>query len=214
MPGTGPQGRKRLCDRDRERDALDRLLAGVHEGRSGVLVLRGEAGIGKTALLDHAVETASGCRVARVTGVESEVELSFAGVHQLCGQMLHRLGHLPEPQRDALSSAFGLTAGASPDRFLVGLAVLSLLADVAEEQPLLCVVEDAQWLDQASAQVLAIAARRLQAESVVMLFAIRQPCAAPDFEGLPELRVEGLPDQDASQLLEAVTPGHARRAGV
>jgi DNA-binding CsgD family transcriptional regulator len=121
--------------------------------------------------------------------------------------MLHRLGHLPEPQRDALSSAFGLTAGASPDRFLVGLAVLSLLADVAEEQPLLCVVEDAQWLDPASAQVLAIAARRLQAESVVMLFAIREPCAAPDFEDLPELRVAGLPDRDARELLEAVTPG-------
>src|SRR5207302_7536321 len=103
-------------------------------------------------------------------------------------------------------SAFGLTAGAAPDRFLVGLAVLSLLADVAEEQPLLCVVEDAQWLDQASAQVLAIAARRLQAESVVMLIAIRQPCAAPEFEGLPELRVEGLPDRDARELLEAINP--------
>jgi DNA-binding CsgD family transcriptional regulator/tetratricopeptide (TPR) repeat protein len=172
-----------------------------------VLVLRGEAGIGKTALLDHAVETPSGCRVARVTSVESEMELSFAGVHQLCGQMLHRLDHLPGPQRDALGSAFGLTTGAAPDRFLVGLAVLSLLADVAEEQPLLCVVEDAQWLDQASAQVLAIAARRLHAESVVMLFAIREPCPAPEFEGLPELRVKGLPERDARELLEAVTPG-------
>jgi DNA-binding CsgD family transcriptional regulator len=207
MFGTGPLGRSRLFDRRRECAALDRLLGAVHEGRSGVLVLRGEAGIGKTALLDHAVETASGCRVARVTGVESEVELSFAGVHQLCGQMLHRLDHLPGPQRDALSSAFGLAARAAPDRFLVGLAVLSLLADAAEEQPLVCVLEDAQWLDQASAQVLAIAARRLQAESVVMLFAIREPCSAPEFEGLPELRVEGLPDRDARELLEAVTPG-------
>jgi DNA-binding CsgD family transcriptional regulator len=207
MIGTRPLGRRRLFDRHREREALDRLLGAVHEGRSGVLVLRGEAGIGKTALLDHAVETASGCRTARVTGVQSEMELSFAGVHQLCAQMLHRLDHLPGPQRDALSAAFGLTAGAAPDRFLVGLAVLSLLADVAEEQPLLCVVEDAQWVDQASAQVLAIAARRLHAESVVILVAIREPCAAPEFAGLPELRVEGLPDRHARVLLASVTPG-------
>jgi DNA-binding CsgD family transcriptional regulator len=207
MVGTGPLGRRRLCDRRRERDALDRLLGAVHEGRSGVLVLRGEAGIGKTALLDHAVETASSCRIARVSCAESEMELSFAGVHQLCGQMLHRLDHLPGPQREALGAAFGLTAGAAPDRFLVGLAVLSLLADVAEEQPLLCVVEDAQWLDQASAQVLAIAARRLYAESVAMLVAIREPCAAPQFEGLPELRVEGLRHRYARELLASVTPG-------
>ncbi|MDB5065746.1 MAG: LuxR family transcriptional regulator, partial [Chloroflexi bacterium] len=207
MVETQPPGRKRLRDRRRERDALDRLLGAVHEGRSGVLVLRGEAGIGKTALLDHAVGSASGVRVARVTGVESEMELSFAGVHQLCGQMLDRLDRLPAPQREALGAAFGLTAGAAPDPFLVGLAVLSLLADVAEEQALLCVVEDAQWLDQASAQVLAIAARRLYAESVAMLVAIREPCAAPEFEGLPELRVVGLADRDARELLEAVTPG-------
>jgi DNA-binding CsgD family transcriptional regulator len=207
MVESGPLGRRTLRDRRRECDALDRLLGAVHEGRSGVLVLRGEAGIGKTALLDHAVETTSGFRVARVTGVESEMELPFAGVHQLCGQMLHRLGRLPAPQRDALGSAFGLTAGAAPDRFLVGLAVLSLLADVAEERPLLCVVEDAQWLDRESAQVLAIAARRLQAESVVMLLAIREPCAAPEFEGLSELRVQGLPDRDARELLDSVTPG-------
>ncbi|MDB5064308.1 MAG: LuxR family transcriptional regulator, partial [Chloroflexi bacterium] len=188
--------------------ALDRLLATVHEGRSGVLVLRGEAGIGKTALLDYAVGMASGCRVARVTGVESEMELTYAGLHRLCGpEMLHRHDRLPGPQRDALGSAFGLTTGAAPDRFLVGLAVLSLLADVAEEQPLLCVVEDAQWVDQASAQVLAIAARRLHAESVCMLFAIREPCAASQFEGLPELRVDGLPDRDARELLDSVTPG-------
>jgi DNA-binding CsgD family transcriptional regulator len=207
MVGTGPLDRSRLCGRRRECDALERLLAGVHAGRSGVLVLRGEAGIGKTALLEHAVDTASGVRVARVTGVESEMELSFAGVHQLCGQMLHRLDHLPGPQRDALRSAFGLTAGTSPDRFLIGLAVLSLLADVAGEQPLLCVVEDAQWLDRASARVLAIAARRLHAESVAMLVAIREPCAAAEFEGLPELRVEGLPDRDGRELLASVTPG-------
>jgi DNA-binding CsgD family transcriptional regulator len=207
MLGTRPPGPKRLRDRRRECAALDRLLATVREGRSGVLVLRGEAGIGKTALLDYAGETASGCRVARVTGVESEMELSFSGLHQLCGPMVDRLERLPGPQRDSLGSAFGLTAGAAPDRFLVGLAVLSLLADVAEEQPLLCVVEDAQWVDQASAQVLAIAARRLYAESVCMLVAIREPCAAPEFDGLPELLVDGLPDRDARELLDSVTPG-------
>jgi DNA-binding CsgD family transcriptional regulator len=208
MVGTRPPDRQRLRDRRGECAALDRLLATVHEGRSGVLVLRGEAGIGKTALLDYAVETASGCRFARVTGVESEMELTYAGLHRLCGpEMLDRLDRLPGPQRDALGSAFGLTAGAAPDRFLVGLAVLSLLADVAEEQPLLCVVEDAQWLDHASAQALAIAARRLYAESVCMLFAIREPCAASQFEGLPEVRVEGLPDRHARELLASATPG-------
>jgi DNA-binding CsgD family transcriptional regulator/tetratricopeptide (TPR) repeat protein len=197
-----------LRDRRRERSVLDRLLAGVHAGQSGVLVLRGEAGIGKTALLDYAVDTASNFRVARVAGVESEMELPFAGLHQLCGsEMLDRLERLPGPQRDALGSAFGLTAGTSPDPFLVGLAVLSLLADVAEEQPLLCIVEDAHWVDRASTNALAIAARRLHAESVGMLLAIREPCAAPQFEGLPELRVEGLPDRDARELLESVTPG-------
>jgi DNA-binding CsgD family transcriptional regulator len=206
MLGT-PPGRRRLCDRRRECAALDRLIATVHEGRSGVLVLRGEAGIGKTALLDYGVQAAGGCRIARVVCAESEMELSFAGVHQLCAQMLHRLDRLPGPQRDALASAFGLTVGAAPDRFLVGLAVLSLLADVSEERPLLCVVEDAQWLDQESAQVLAIAARRLYAESVAMLLAIREPCAAPAFEGLPELRVEGLPERYARELLDSVIPG-------
>jgi DNA-binding CsgD family transcriptional regulator/tetratricopeptide (TPR) repeat protein len=136
------------------------------------------------------------------------MELAYAGLHQLFGpEMLDRLERLPGPQRNALGSAFGLTAGTSPDPFLVGLAVLSLLADVAEEQPLLCVVEDAQWVDKASAHALALAARRLHAESVAMLFAIREPCAAPQFEGLPELRVEGLPQRDARELLESVTPG-------
>jgi DNA-binding CsgD family transcriptional regulator len=173
-----------------------------------VLVLRGEAGIGKTALLDYAVEAASGCRVAHVTGMESETELTYAGLHRLCGpEMLQRLDRLPGPQGDALGSALGLTASAAPDRFLVGLAVLSLLADVAENQPLLCVVEDAQWLDQASAQALAIAARRLYAESVAVLVAIREPCATTQFQGLPELRVDGLPDRYARELLASVTPG-------
>src|ERR1044072_2225037 len=147
-----------------ERDVLERLVAGVRAGQSRVLVLRGEAGVGKTALLRHLSEAADGCRIARATGVESEMELAFAGLHGLCAPMLDRLQHRPAPQRDALSTAFGLSAGAPPDRFLVGLAVLSLLADAAEERPLLCIVDDAQWLDRVSAQTLAFVARRLLAE--------------------------------------------------
>ena len=155
-----------FLDRDSERDALERLVAGVCAGRSHVLVLRGEAGVGKTALLRHLSQAAQGCRIARTAGVESEMELAFAGVHALCAQMLDRLGHLPSPQRDALSTAFGLSAGPSPDRFLVGLAVLGLLAEAAEEQPLVCIVDDAHWLDRVSAQTLAFVARRLLAERV------------------------------------------------
>src|ERR1044071_3640373 len=137
-----------FLDREGERDVLERLVAGVRAGQSRVLVLRGEAGVGKTALLRHLSAAAEGCRIARAAGVESEMELAFAGLHALCAHMLGRLRHLPSPQRDALSTAFGLSAGPPPDRFLVGLAVLSLLADAAEEQPLLCIVDDAHWLDQ------------------------------------------------------------------
>ena len=154
-----------LLDRVNERDALERLVAGVRGGQSRVLVLRGEAGVGKTALLGHLSAVAEGCRVARAAGVESEMELAFAGLHALCAPMLERLGHLPGPQREALGTAFGLSAGPPPDRFLVGLAVLSLLADVAEERPLVCMVDDAQWLDRVSAQTLAFVARRLLAEA-------------------------------------------------
>src|ERR687893_899999 len=163
-----------LLDRVSERDVLDRLVAGVRAGQSRVLVLRGEAGVGKTALLRHLSASADGCRVARAAGVESEMELPFAGLHALCAHMLDRLKHLPDPQRNALSTAFGLSAGPPPDRFLVGLAVLSLLADAAEERPLVCIVDDAQWLDRMSAQTLAFVARRLLAERLPLVFAVRE----------------------------------------
>ena len=153
-----------LLDRLPERAALTRLLEGARAGRSGVLVLRGEPGVGKTALLEFAVESGAGFRVARVAGVESEMELAFAALQQLCAPMLDRLEALPDPQRHALGVAFGRTMGAAPDRFLVGLAALSLLSEATERQPLLCVVDDAQWLDRASAQALGFVARRLLAE--------------------------------------------------
>src|SRR5882672_10421665 len=160
-----------LLGRRSECEALDRLVATVRAGQSAVLVVRGEAGIGKSALLAHVVERASECRIARAAGVESEMELPFAGLHQLCAPLLDRLDHLPAPQRDALATAFGLSAGDPPSRFLVGLAVLSLLSDAAEEQPLVCIVDDAQWLGQVSAQMLAFVARRLLAERVGVVFA-------------------------------------------
>jgi DNA-binding CsgD family transcriptional regulator len=206
MPITSasPSG---LVGRRSECEVLDRLVAGVLAGQSRVLVLRGEAGVGKTALLDHLAAAASGCRVARVAGVESEMELAFAGLHALCGSLLGRLEGLPAPQRDALGTALGLTAGPPPDRFLVGLAVLSLLADVAEEQPLVCIVDDAQWLDQVSAQTLAFVARRLLAERVGLVFAVREPSDEHVFAGLPELVVDGLDRPDAHALLDATLPG-------
>ena len=167
-PGLGLYGRRT------ELAALDRLLADVRAGQSRVLVLRGEAGIGKTALLDYLQEQASGFRVARAVGVESEMELAFAGLHQLCTPMLDNLVGLPSPQRDALGNVFGLSTGEAPDRLLVGLAVLGLLSEVAEERPLVCLIDDAQWLDQASAQALAFVARRLLAEPVGLVFAVRE----------------------------------------
>src|SRR6266536_3344377 len=163
-----------LRGRRRECEVLDGLLERVRGGRSGVLVVRGEAGVGKTALLDYAVESALDLKVLRAVGVESEMELAFAALHQVCGPMLDRLEGLPGPQRAALGTAFGLQAGPAPDRFLVGLAVLSLLSEAAQERPLLCVIDDAQWLDRASAQALAFAARRLLAESVLVVFAARE----------------------------------------
>ncbi len=183
------------------------MLDHVRGGQSAVLVVRGEAGIGKTALLRYAARQASGFRVAQIAGVESEMELPFAGLHQLCGPMLDRLGGLPEPQRVALSVAFGLESGDVPDRFLVALAVLSLLSDIAEERPLLCVVDDAQWLDAASAQVVGFVARRLLAESVAILFAVREPSRNGDLAGLPELSLGGLSDDEARALLTSVIPG-------
>ena len=191
-----------------ELDVLDQLTAGVQRGQSAVLVLRGEAGIGKTALLRQLAGRAAGFRVARATGVESEMELAFAGLHQLCGPLLGRLGALAEPQRRGLGVAFGLDAGASPDRFLVALAALSLLADAAEEQPLLCVVDDAQWLDQASAQVLGFVGRRLLAEPIALVFAAGPRASSPDhLAGLPELQLGGLDDESARALLATITSG-------
>ena len=194
-----------LLGRRGERAALDRLLAGVRAGQSQVLVLRGEAGVGKSALLEDLRERASGCRVARTAGVESEMELAFAGLHQLCAPFLDRLERLPEPQRAALGTAFGLSLGPAPERFLVGLAVLGLLSEVAEERPLVCLVDDAQWQDRASAQALAFVARRLQAESVALVFAVREP--AEELAGLPELVVEGLDDEAARALLRSAIRG-------
>ena len=194
-----------LLDRLAERAALGQLLDAARAGRSGALVMRGEPGVGKTALLDHAIESAAGMRIARVAGVESEMELAFAALHQLCGPMLDGLEHLPGPQRDALGVAFGLRAGEAPNRFLVGLAALSLLAEVAGEQPLLCVIDDAQWLDRASAQALAFVARRLLAEPVAMVVTAREP--GEEFRGLPELLVRGLGEGDARELLGSVIRG-------
>ena len=167
--GTSLRGRGSECG------LLDELLAAVRQGESRSLVLRGEPGIGKTALLDYLVEAASDLTVVRAAGVESEMELPFAGLHQLCGPLLDRIEALPAPQRQALEMVFGLSAGAPPDRFLVGLAMLTLLSEVAEERPLLCVVDDAQWLDRASALTLAFVARRLLAEPVGIVFATREP---------------------------------------
>jgi DNA-binding CsgD family transcriptional regulator len=194
-----------LRGRREECAVLDRLLERARAGQSGVLVLRGEAGVGKTALLERAIESASDLRVLRAVGVEAEMELPFAALHQLCGPLLDRLDGLPDPQRDALATTFGLSAGAVPDRFFVGLAVLGLLSEAAEDRPLLCVIDDAQWLDRASAQALAFVSRRLLAEPVVMLFAARE--RSDEFAGLPELVFEGLGDADARALLASVIPG-------
>jgi DNA-binding CsgD family transcriptional regulator len=206
MPDTR-LSRAGLLDRGREREVLDRLVAETRAGQGRVLVLRGEAGIGKTALLGYLSTVAEGCRIARIAGVESEMELAFAGLHALCAPMLGRLGHLPLPQRDALSTAFGLSGGPPPDRFLVGLAVLSLLDDAAEEQPLICIVDDVQWLDRVSVQMLAFVARRLLAERVGLVFALRESGDDHALGGLPELMIEGLAADDARLLLDATIPG-------
>ena len=195
----------RLTGRRSECETLDRLVEAVRAGESRALVVRGEAGVGKTALLDYLADHASGCLVARTTGVQSEMELAFAGVHQLCAPMLDHLDRLPGPQRKALRTALGISAGTAPDRFLVGLAVLGLFSDVAEQRPLICLVDDEQWLDQASAQVLTFVARRLEAESGGLVFAARKP--SDDLAGLPELVLEGLAEEDARSLLDAVLPG-------
>jgi DNA-binding CsgD family transcriptional regulator len=193
-----------LAGRGTECARVDQVLTDARQGRSGILVVHGEPGIGKSALLEYAVEHADGCRVLRAAGVEWEMELPFAGLHQLCAELLDARERLPAPQSDALATAFGLTSGAQPDRFLIGLAVLSLLSDAAEEQPVVCLVDDVQWLDRSSAQVLAFVARRLAAESVVLVFAEREPRGLEELAGLPELRLGGLPDAAARELLASV----------
>ena len=200
-------GVQTLRGRRSECDVLDRLLEAVRRGESRVLVVRGDAGVGKTALLQYVVERASGCRIARAAGVESEMELAFAGLQQLCAGMLDRLEQLPDPQRDALRRAFGLSDGDPPGRLVVGLALLGMMSEAAAERPLVCVVEDAQWLDQASMQALEFVARRLFAESVALLFAVRPSGEAQRLAGSPELVVEGLRDADARALLGSVIRG-------
>ncbi len=186
---------------------LVRLLERVREGQSAVLVIRGEAGVGKTALMRYAARQASGFRVAQIAGVEAEMELPFAGLHQLCAPMLDQLDRLPAPQKDALANALGLSSGETPDRFLVALATLSLLSEVAEELPLACFVDDAQWLDDASGQVLGFVARRLLAEAVALVFGVRAPSGERALVGLPELLVGGLAEEDARAFLATVIPG-------
>jgi DNA-binding CsgD family transcriptional regulator len=186
---------------------LDRLVGAGPRDQRRVLVIRGEAGVGKTALLEYLEARATGWRIAHAAGVESEMELAFAGLHQLCAPMLHLRDGLPEPQQDALGTAFGLAAGARPDRFLVGLATLGLLGAVAEERPLVCVVDDAHWLDQASAQAVAFVARRVVAEPIALVIAVRGSGDDDVFSGLPELVLPGLADGDARALLDSVVPG-------
>ena len=205
---SGRRGRALgLTDRQSERGALDRLIEAVRAGESRALVVHGDPGVGKTVLLEYLARRASdsGCRVARAAGVQSEMELAFAGLHQLCAPMLSPAGRLPVPQRDALRVAFGLSTGPPPDRFLVGLAVLGLLSEAAGERPLICVIDDEQWLDRASAQALGIAARRLAADPVGLVFAARKP--TEELAGLPELKVAGLRDADARALLDSVLTG-------
>jgi hypothetical protein len=191
----------KLVDRHSECAILHQLVDAVGEGESRALLLSGEPGVGKTALLEYLSSQASACRVVRVVGVQSEMELAFAALHQFCSPLLDRLPGLPLPQRDALQTALGMSPGPAPDRFLVGLAVLSLLSDAAEQQPLLCLVDDEQWLDRASAQVLGFVARRLGAESVGLVFAARVPSG--ELAGLPELKVAGLREAGAKALPDA-----------
>ena len=201
-PGAGwSEPRRRLIGRDVEVRRLDALVGEVRAGASQALVMHGEPGIGKTALLAHVGAHAAGLRVLRANGAEAEMELPFAGLQFLCSSLLNQIDRLPEPQRGALKTAFGLSVGRAPDRFLVGLAALSLLSEVAREGPVICLIDDAQWLDHPSAQVLAFVARRLVAESVGLVFATR---SLNDLHGLPELAVQRLPPRDARALLDSV----------
>ena len=198
---------KTLRGRAVECAALDVLLDAARRGKSRTVVLRGEAGVGKTALLDYAIGSAQDFRVLRSVGVESEMELAFASLHQLCAPILDRRDTLPGPQSEALEVVFGLDSGPAPDRFLVGLATLSLLAEIANERPLLCVIDDAQWLDGASALAFAFVARRLMAEPISLVFAVREPIDVRELAGLPELMIGGLSEDDARVLLDSTLPG-------
>src|SRR5262249_42200772 len=190
-----------LIGRQIECEALDAVLADALASRSRAVVLRGEAGAGKSALLGYVSERVAGWHVASSTGVESELELPFSALHQLCAPMLDRLDRLPAPQRSALQTVFGQNAGPAPDRFLVGLSALTLFAEVAEEHPLVCIVDDAQWLDAASVQILGFVARRLLAERVALVCAARRGIGDHVLADLPELSVDGLGDGDARALL-------------
>jgi DNA-binding CsgD family transcriptional regulator len=193
--------------RTHERDRLDAMLAQARAGQSAVLVIRGEPGIGKTALLRYAARQASGVRIAEVEGVQAEMELAFAGIHQLCAPLIDGLEALAEPQGNALRVALGVSSGDAPDRFLIAVAVLNLLAATADERPLLCLVDDAQWLDAASVEALGFVGRRLLAESVAMIFSLREPTAIRALDGLPHLTLEGLDEPDARALLTRAVPG-------
>ena len=190
-----------LLGRRDECEALDRLVADVHGGAGRVLVLRGEAGVGKSALLGYLSEGVAGWRVVSAVGVEAEMDLAYSGLHQLCAPLLDHLDELPLPQRDALATVFALSAGPAPDRFLVGLAALTLLAQAAEQHPLACLVDDAQWLDGASAQLLGFVARRLLAERVALVCAARTGIGDGVLAGLPALEIRGLSDGDARRQL-------------
>jgi DNA-binding CsgD family transcriptional regulator len=205
---SGSRGSRRvvkLIDRHAEQAQLTQLVEAVLNSESQVLVVRGDPGVGKTALLDFLADAATGCRILRVTGVQSEMELAFAGLHQLCAPIMSRTGLLPVPQHQALRVAFGLGEGPAPDRFLVGLAVLGLLSEVAEDQPLLCLVDDHHWLDQASAHALGFSARRLAADPIGLVFGTRTP--QEELAGIPELVLDGLPTPDARVLLESMLAG-------
>jgi DNA-binding CsgD family transcriptional regulator len=205
--GSGESAHPELLGRTGERKWLADLVGEARHGCSGVVVLRGEAGIGKSALLGDVAGQAEGCRICRVVGVQSEMELAYAGLQQLCGPIIDRLHDLSAYHRDALEKVFGLTTGAPPDRFLVGTAVLDLMATVAQEEPLLWLVDDAQWLDRSSIQAIGFVSRRLLAERILIVVAERDPFKDADLEGLPEMRLGGLRAEDAGRLLDSVVSG-------
>src|SRR5262245_53052582 len=206
---VGRQANRRareLVGREPELAKLEQLLEAVRSGGSGTLFVHGDPGVGKSALLERLSDSASGFRIARATGVEGELDLPYAGLQQLCRSMLDAVNLLPAPQRDALQVAFGMSSGGAPDRYLVGLAVLSLLSEIAATQPLLCVVDDAQWLDTETRQALAFVARRLEADTVALLIAGRE--GVKDFDGLPLLHLGGLAIADARAVLDSLVVGH------